>query len=410
MTEENKEIETDKEKKQSKSRISTSCLCIILLFISIFCCACTNKGENGGQDNAGLKSSLQFKKIFDAVNNLKIDKGKWIVIDDEMSKTRYPASANLLPDGNVLIMGGTNSSIDTADIFDPKQLKIIKSIQLNDEIIEGYGAVSLKNGDVYIYGGYNNYGQAANTAKIFDAKTYDFRKVKDMEYILAFIHSSVLLENGNVLILHGFHTDGQIKRNYQVYNPQKDEYYYTKNIPYSTLRGEYRNMILDSGKILLFKGGSYIYDYKTNAFEKTEPQMPMEYFFIPLDKNSYLNLLPSDDYTSGYVYYIKEDKKIPVKNNIPRTVRPGNQPIFVTLKNGNVLIMGINVVEMRQETNAVKKYSSFLYDREKNMFFQIPNPPYPMSRPGIVMLQNGDILFAGGRSDRNGNKIQIYRY
>ena len=44
------------------------------------------------------------------------------------------------------------------------------------------------------------------------------------------------------------------------------------------------------------------------------------------------------------------------------------------------------------------------------MFFQIPNPPYPMSRPGIVTLENGNILFAGGRRDKEGNKIMIYKY
>lgn len=51
-----------------------------------------------------------------------------MVAEDEMDKPRSPATANLLPDGNVLIMGGENWSIDTAEIFDPNQMRIIKSI------------------------------------------------------------------------------------------------------------------------------------------------------------------------------------------------------------------------------------------------------------------------------------------
>jgi len=395
MTEENKEIETDKEKKHSKCRIFASYLCIFLLFISIFFCACTNQEEN---------KILQSEKI---------DTGEWIVVDDKMSKTRYPATANLLPDGNVLIMGGEDDSADTADIFDPKQMKIVKTIQLDDKRYSGYSAITLQNGNVYVFGGYlfdTMPPNITNSAKIFDAKKYEFYNVRGMNYKTLSAAKGILLENGNVLILHGvsnYKKDGNF--NYQVYNPQKDEYYYTKNIPYATWAKSYY-MPLNNNEILVFSGSSYVYDFIKNEFEKTNIQMPEGYFLVPLDKNSYLNLEPNNEYTYGYVYNIKENKQIPVRNHINRTVRAGNQPIFVTLKNGNVLIMGINVVKMRQETNAVKKYSSFLYDREKNMFFQIPNPPYPMSSPGIVMLQNGDILFAGGRSDKNGNKIQIYRY
>ena len=97
-----------------------------------------------------LKTAINSYQKEDDEENI----GEWVVVEDEMSKPRSPATANLLPDGNVLIMGGEDRSADTADIYSPEQNKIIKTIQLDDKRLFGYSATNLDDGQVLIAGGF----------------------------------------------------------------------------------------------------------------------------------------------------------------------------------------------------------------------------------------------------------------
>ena len=42
------------------------------------------------------------------------------------------------------------------------------------------------------------------------------------------------------------------------------------------------------------------------------------------------------------------------------------------------------------------KYTAYIYDNQRNIFYQIPSTPYPFVPTNSIMLKNGDILFAGG--------------
>jgi len=348
------------------------------------------------------------------------DKGKWIVAEDEMTNPRNIATANLLPDGNVLIMGGSAyNAADTAEVFNPKQMKIIKTIPLTDKREYGYISQTLNNGDVFVAGGNTGFVKTAS-AKIFDSKTYTFRNIKPIQCRRDFYINApyVLLNNGNVLFL--------INSQGIIYDSKKEDYYKTNNTMHK-LNSWNKVMILKNGDVLFpcytpmdkkDKGSEFcLYNYAENKFEKHE-NYPTGRLFVQLDSESYLVVNPHLTYSSGYTYNIKTKVKTPVKNTINRTWRLGVWPDAILLKNGNVLILGIilknssDEYENSHKNRQTSKYSAYIYDRNKNKFYEIQPPPFPVYEAGIVMLKNGDVLIAGGliRYNKFSKKIQIYRY
>ena len=430
MSDENKNIETNQEENQNREECNKKwwekllglkptykcCLILFLIaFIVIIAYVCI--------------------KVFSDIP----DKGKWIVAPVEMSKKRSFATANLLPDGNVLIMGGEDNSADTADIFDPNQMKIVKTIKLSDKRYFGYSAATLKNGDVFVAGGYivpeKRVPFITNTTMLFDYKKYLFKETEPMKEHPSDI-KTFLLENGHVLILHNPHNHllEEIKKRehikFQVYDPIKNEYYETKNTIHRIGVGK-QHMILDNGDILFNCFGKFkhnedekslamcLYNYKENKFEPYE-DIPYEILFIQLDGENYLTIKPELTYSTGYTYNIKTKKTIPVKNSINRTWRGStfSRPVSVLLKNGNVLILGILAKNKSKKYINQDKYSAYIYDRKRNLFYEAQAPYYPVYGAGIVTLQNGDIMLAGGgyktRPKQIGsissNKIQIFKY
>lgn len=377
-----------------------------ILFFSIICGGCEN-----------LNSDLS-------------DKGKWVVVEDEMSKPRSFATANLLPDGNVLIMGGgVDNNLDTADIFDPNKMKIIKTIQLDDKRFFNYSATTLNNGNVFVAGGWSP-SKINETTKIFDNKTYLFRDTKSMKQKIS-PPISYLLPNNNILILNNNIKQGGVDREkikFEIYNPEKNEYYETKNMPHRMVIDK-KHIILDNGNILFHcylafpnkkektKGSTCLYDWTSNKFEIAD-DFPTEDLFIQLDSKTYLAISPKIQCAEGYTYNVKTKEKIPIKNKINRTWRPGIRPQMILLENGNVLILGIilknnsDKYELSGKNRKTSKYSAYIYDRKNNKFYEIEPPPYDVYDAGLIKLKNGDILIAGGKLKygKVSNKIQIYRY
>lgn len=362
-------------------------------------------------------------------NKENFNKGKWIVVQDEMSKKRNFATANLLPDGNVLIMGGEDNSTDTADIFDSNQMKIIKTIFLDDKRYFNYSATTLKNGSVFVAGGWSP-SKINETTKVFDSKTYSFKNTKPMKQKI-YSPITYLLPNNNVLILNNIIKPGgedREKTRFEIFNPNKDEYYETKNMTHRMVIGT-KHMILDDGNILFHcysvfpntrentKGSACLYDWKTNKFEVAD-DFPKGELFIQLDSETYLTITPALEHSEGYIYNIKTKEKVQVENKINRTWRPGIYPQVVLLENGNVLILGIilknrsDKYELEGRNRKTSKYSAYIYNRKDNKFYEVTPPPYDVYNAGLVKLKNGDILMAGGKLKygKSSNKIQIYTY
>lgn len=349
-----------------------------------------------------------------------LDKGQWIVVEDELSDPIGRPFLHLLPDGNVLILGESNTIVNTVDIFDTTLMKIIKRIPLKNNKCHGYNSTSLKNGNVFVSGGRaclldsnkRVYFDLLHTAEVFDSKIYEFKDVKNLD-LPEHYANSILLDNGHVLLIPPYE-----KRvdTHLIYNPKKNEYYRANsNIkPHGT-----KFFRLENGDVIIFnysnfnqmnKTNNFIYKIKENKFETYE-YLPVYKTMIQLDKECYLTLGFTSENSKGAIYNIKTKKLIPVKNRINRTRKAIIDPHITLLKNGNVLILGVNSISTKRKDRINAKPSAYIYDKKRNIFYEIPTIPYLLGSTNSIMLKNGNILVAGGLRRLDGSrKLFVYEY
>ncbi len=410
-----------------------------------------NSDNENIEKNVGLKPNLQVASYIIFCFNIKkiivgiiliicfsfaycetslasIDKGKWIVVKDKMDKMRCPVSANLLPDGNVLIMGGEDESADTAEIFDPKQMKIIKSIPLTDKRFYGFNAISLRNGDVLVINGSHKFSNI-EYPKLFDSKTYKFIDLP--EKIFSREVYPILLKNGNVLIVpinYANFENSKKEHPYQIYDV-KTKKIYTKETDVPVAIGAQKfYFTLDNGDIVfLYMKKKYIYRNEEDKFEEFGIDNGQDSRVkVQINTKEYLEFAPGDENTKGHIYNIINGQERTVTNTIPQTCRFPAPIKTILLDNGNIFIIGINEKSRKNEYQNIKqeyknklkrRYSAYIYNKDKNKFYEVFPLPIPVTKAGIVKLKNGDVLVAGG-GYRNvkrslteySNRIQIYKY
>ena len=418
MTDENKNVENKQEEnKTGKNRLKVKIKNIFLIFLVIFLLiviTCFFKVKTNVEEEETLytfKDSIQNFFINREIGNKP---GKWVRLKGKLSTERRRVKAHLLPDGNVIIFGGTGLRFkeNTVDIYSPKEDKVIKTVQIcNDPYFRSssyYNTISLKNGDVflayYIVTRKDNEkkNKTTSVAKIFDSKTYTFRDVT-LKEAGAEQFLFVLLKDGNILML-----SNSTRPNY-IYNPNTDEYFeFPQEIEHFFINGIFS---LDNGDIILFYGDErYIYKYKERKIVKYK-DIPKQGKIIQLDANKYLIIQFHIDHSTGYIYDIKQNKKYPVKNKIDKTSGSDTTfPLCVLLENKDVLLLGINTekktgkIKTKKQDKKRKKYTSYMYDYDKNIFRKISNPPFPVSTlSGVVKLNNGDLLFIHEKD------IQVYK-
>ena len=407
MSEENKNIENKQEEnKTGKNRLKVKIKNIFLIFLVItavfFFTAKTSIAEE--ESLYTFKDSIQ--NFF--INREKVNKpGKWVRLKGKLSTERRRVKAHLLPDGNVIIFGGTGLRFkeNTVDIYSPKEDKVIKTVQIcNDPYFRSsgyYNTISLKNGDVflayYIVTRKDNEkkNKTTSVAKIFDSKTYTFRDVT-LKEAGAEQFLFVLLKDGNILML-----SNSTRPNY-IYNPNTDEYTEVENHEDGTPSPQIFQY--ENGDVLFYKTGKW-YIFRDGKIKKYN--IDLQRSGTQIDNEFLLDLNPKDDCTIGTLYNVKEQKKIPVINKMDRTwgANP-HYPKEVQLVNKNILILGPYAKKMK--IGERKKYTTYLYNYKENKFYKTENPPYYVSRhTATVTLKNGDILFIGGQLGRG---MQIYKY
>lgn len=388
--------------------------------------------------------SLLFLCLFMFVYYVNCKNNNWKISKSMMSKERDFSTANILKDGTILVMGG-NSPSNSVQIYNPKTDSFSKTISSIFNRTYGYSTVELLDGRIYVSGGClykeKNIGncEITNTAEIYDPKTKNFLNVTNMN-LYKTNHQSILLKNGNVLILHssivGYDSKKLLKYNeleninFEIYNPIKNSYYFTEN----TFPPFFNKTIfeLNNGNLIIFGGAkkinnsskveykNYIYDISKNRFING-PQIDVEIddIVVQLDNNSFL-CIKGTFFNDSFIYKIKENKKIYVKNFMNRTWRSGITPTVVLLNNGDVLILGMQIGNLSDASTKAKskwKYTSYIYKKRENIFRKIKSPQIPVSKCGAINTNENKVILFGGSYRLPGNssmkrtkKVQIYNY
>ena len=153
----------------------------------------------GGTDDVvqAVDTSFSSAELFDPAS------GTFTDVPNIMNEERFDHTATTLPDGRVLLVGGRANN-DNPELFDPITQLFSPTLEPADEARFDHRATLLPTGKVLITGGYTVPGPVAlSSAELFDPVTGRFSAAGTLG-TPRFYHSMTLLPSGDVFIAGGF--------------------------------------------------------------------------------------------------------------------------------------------------------------------------------------------------------------
>ena len=233
---------------------------------------------------------------------------------------------------------------------------------------------------------------------LFDSHENEYGKfvrVGDMHYARSG-HKAVLLQDGRVLIVGGASEPVA-----EIYDPEKRKFYKTGSMRID--RDDFTATLLQNGKVLIAGGQRgntplndvELYNPNTKSFEKApELNFSRHSHTATLLSDGRVLIVggqgPSGEKTHTWavkkseIYDPKTDTfEIGPEMNIPRVKHDS-----ILLNNGNVLIAG--------GYNNKRHRSAEIYDVKKNKFIQVADMNHIRVKPQLIKLKSGKILVVSG--------------
>ncbi len=278
----------------------------------------------------------------------------------------------------------------------------------------GHTATLLNNGLVLIAGGqYDLSGDVTNSAELYNPATGTFSLTGTLNTGRVY-HTATLLNNGLVLIAGG-------EVNYtpiltaELYNPATGTFTFTGSL--NTARYGHTATLLDNGLVLIAGGNYYgafagaeLYNPATGTFTPTGSLITARYDHTATLLNDSLVLIEGGWGANGILasaeLYNPATGTFTATGNL-NTVRVGHTATL--LNNGLVLIEG--GVTANEGTEA-QLYSDIaeLYNPATGTFALTGSLSAEGEEPTATLLNNGEVLIAGGYNLSNGflNSAQLY--
>ncbi len=321
----------------------------------------------------------------------------------EMRKGRAAHSATMLSSGKVLVAGGFaggENGMKSAEIFDPATGGFSPTTDMN-VARASHSATHLRNGKVLIAGGFN--GNYIDSAELYDPATGRFAPAGKLTRPRS-EHQAVMLADGRILIAGGVGTGWTFLADAEIYDPVANTFTATGSM--TTPRESHTATLLKDGRVLI-SGGHKDRRAAITIYSSTEIYDPAKGTFTPtadltvrrhkhdallMDNGQVLIVGGSDERDSRGAYATVEIYD--PKTN--RTRRAGDmnasryklQGTTILLPDGRVLIAG-------GSTNAE------IFDPQANTFI-VARGEFQSARhfATATLLQNGNVLIAGGYDDR----------
>ena len=169
----------------------------------------------GGAANTSQTGALATTELYDPVANT------FATTPPVMNAARYLATASLLPNGQVLIAGGTrdgNTGLSTTELYDPVANTFAPSTPAMNAARAGATATLLPNGKVLIAGGVSFDVGYLSSTELYDPVANTFAAITPDMKIARYSATATLLLNGKVLIAGGSGLAGSLNST-ELYTP-----------------------------------------------------------------------------------------------------------------------------------------------------------------------------------------------
>jgi len=233
-----------------------------------------------GGDDGAVGSGFSSTELYDPVSNT------FAASTPVMNTTRTGATATLLPNGKVLIAGGTNDLdgviLNSTELYDPATNTFAGSTPSMNTGRYLATAALLPNGKVLIAGG----ALGPSSAELYDPVANTFAASTPSMNTGRESATATLLPNGKVLIAGGI-ADTTYLSSTELYDPVTDTFAASAATPVMNTARRYASAtLLPNGKVLIAGGdgppgappgtilsSTELYDPATNTFALSRPAM-----------------------------------------------------------------------------------------------------------------------------------------
>ena len=331
-------------------------------------------------------------------------------ITGSLNTARYDHTATLLPNGEVLVVGGIGvngnyTSLASAELYDPQKGKWTTTGSMSVGRT-GLTATLLPNGLVLVAGGSDYYVNCYATAELYNPSTGQWTLTGSMSQPRC-LHSATLLPNGEVLVSGGVNSIYDYSRptvsSAEIYNPNTGTWAPTGSLNVS--RASAATLLLENGQVLAAGGynntgnnnpntyltSAELYDSSTGTWSLTTSMSPGAGLPTTPVLLSDGDMLIANDAQ----FYIPNTASWAATGALPTVAFPPTKATI--LGNGNALGTGCECKSTKYyNCHFVPTNAAYLYSFSGNTWSQTGSMNHARFSQTMTLLASGDVLVVGG--------------